>query len=139
MMVPSISTLSSLPSGNRFFTVRSGKVISLRPSGKCFSGTSEQKLCCNHRVCDFHTENIFNSFHTFLSFKLQNIFAKFCLFFFYSLYPDCFRYPSGETSSRNLTSPLLRHYLSCCPNWTKPDVFSPVWLLGKCRTSSPSG
>lgn len=37
MTVPSVSTLSSLPSGNRFFTVWSGKVISLRPSGKCFS------------------------------------------------------------------------------------------------------
>lgn len=37
MMVPSVSTLSSLPSGKRFFTVWSGKVISLRPSGKCFS------------------------------------------------------------------------------------------------------
>lgn len=37
MMVPSVSTLSSLPLGKRFFTVWSGKVISLRPSGKCFS------------------------------------------------------------------------------------------------------
>lgn len=41
MMVPSISTLSSLPSGNMFFTVWSGKVISFLPSGKCFSGAAK--------------------------------------------------------------------------------------------------
>lgn len=43
MTVPSVSTLSSLPPGKRFFTVWSGKVISLRPSGKCFSGGRDEK------------------------------------------------------------------------------------------------
>lgn len=43
MTVPSVSTLSSLPPGKRFFTVWSGKVISLRPSGKCFSVVGDEQ------------------------------------------------------------------------------------------------
>lgn len=46
MIVPSVSTLSSRPSGNRFLTVWSAKVISLRPSGKCFSGEEYNEMQC---------------------------------------------------------------------------------------------
>ena len=50
MMVPSVSTLSSLPLGNRFLTVWSGKVISLRPSEKCFSGAEMKQSVTYHTV-----------------------------------------------------------------------------------------
>lgn len=63
MTVPSVSTLSSLPPGKRFFTVWSGKVISLRPSGKCFSGVRDEKSCkcCRHTThwCRFWPELTF--------------------------------------------------------------------------------
>lgn len=80
MMVPSVSTLSSLPSGNKFFTVWSGNVISLWPSGKCFS---EAEMRENNQ------------------------------------------YFSDRVREHYLVENIL--------------LVSPVWLLGKCRTSMPSG
>lgn len=72
MIVPSVRTLSSLPSGNRFFTVWSGKVISLWPSGKCFSG-AESKNCVDYRRI------IWNYFWQIKLFWIQEKYLASCL------------------------------------------------------------